>query len=55
MSKFQQAYSPMSLFYLKRVSPPHVMLNHMFAGMRPYMLVVILCMVVMDPWPGMTL
>ncbi|HXZ93568.1 MAG TPA: TRAP transporter large permease subunit [Burkholderiales bacterium] len=45
----------MSAFYLKGVSPPHVTLNQIFAGMMPYMLVVILCMVFMYLWPGMTL
>src|SRR4030095_4996303 len=45
----------MSAFYLKGVSPPHVTLNQIFAGMMPYMLVVILCMVIMYIWPGMTL
>jgi TRAP-type mannitol/chloroaromatic compound transport system permease large subunit len=45
----------MSAFYLKGVSPPHVTLNQIFAGMMPYMLVVILCMVIMYLWPGMTL
>ena len=45
----------MSAFYLKGVSPPHVTLNQIFAGMMPYMLIVILCMVFMYLWPGMTL
>jgi TRAP-type mannitol/chloroaromatic compound transport system permease large subunit len=45
----------MSAFYLKGVAPPHVTLNQIFAGMMPYMLVVILCMVIMYLWPGMTL
>ena len=45
----------MSAFYLKGVSPPHVTLNQIFAGMMPYMLVVILCMAVMYIWPGMSL
>ncbi|HEY7646867.1 MAG TPA: TRAP transporter large permease subunit [Hyphomicrobiales bacterium] len=45
----------MSAFYLKGVSPPHVTLNQIFAGMMPYMLVVIVCMVLMYLWPGMTL
>ncbi len=44
----------MSAFYLKGVSPPHVTLNQIFAGMMPYMLIVILCMVMMYVWPGMT-
>src|SRR5882724_4921049 len=34
----------MSAFYLKGVSPPHVTLNQIFAGMMPYMLIVILYM-----------
>ncbi|WP_026621323.1 TRAP-type mannitol/chloroaromatic compound transport system permease large subunit [Ensifer sp. WSM1721] len=45
----------MSAYYLKGVSPPHVSLNQIFAGMMPYMLIVILCMVLMYLWPGMTL
>jgi TRAP-type mannitol/chloroaromatic compound transport system permease large subunit len=45
----------MSAFYLKGVSPRHVTLNQIFAGMMPYMLIVILCMVLMYLWPGMTL
>jgi TRAP-type mannitol/chloroaromatic compound transport system permease large subunit len=45
----------MSAFYLKGVSPPHVTLNQIFAGMMPYMLIVIVCMAFMYLWPGMTL
>jgi TRAP-type mannitol/chloroaromatic compound transport system permease large subunit len=45
----------MSAFYLKGVSPPHVTLNQIFNGMMPYMLIVIVCMVIMYFWPGMTL
>jgi TRAP-type mannitol/chloroaromatic compound transport system permease large subunit len=45
----------MSAFYLKGVAPKHVTLNEIFAGMMPYMLIVILCMVIMYLWPGMTL
>jgi TRAP-type mannitol/chloroaromatic compound transport system permease large subunit len=45
----------MSAFYLKGVAPPHVTLNQIFAGMMPYMLIVILCLVFMYVWPGMTL
>jgi TRAP-type mannitol/chloroaromatic compound transport system permease large subunit len=45
----------MSAFYLKGVSPSHVTLNQIFAGMMPYMLIVILCLVFMYIWPGMTL
>jgi len=45
----------MSAFYLKGVSPPHVTLNQIFAGMMPYMLIVILCMVLMYIFPGMTM
>ncbi len=45
----------MSAFYLKGVSPSHVTLNQIFAGMMPYMIIVIICMVIMYFWPGMTL
>jgi TRAP-type mannitol/chloroaromatic compound transport system permease large subunit len=45
----------MSAFYLKGVAPKHVTINQIFAGMMPYMLIVILCMVLMYLWPGMTL
>jgi TRAP-type mannitol/chloroaromatic compound transport system permease large subunit len=45
----------MSAFYLKGVAPRHVTLNQIFAGMMPYMVIVIICMVIMYFWPGMTL
>jgi TRAP-type mannitol/chloroaromatic compound transport system permease large subunit len=45
----------MSAFYLKGVAPSHVTLNQIFSGMMPYMLIVVLCMVIMYLWPGMTL
>ena len=45
----------MSAFYLKGVAPAHVTLNQIFGGMMPYMLIVIVCMVLMYLWPGMTL
>ena len=45
----------MSAFYLKGVSPPHVTINQIFAGMMPYMLIVIVCMVLMYVWPSLTL
>jgi TRAP-type mannitol/chloroaromatic compound transport system permease large subunit len=45
----------MSAFYLKGVSPSHVTLNQIFAGMTPYMFIVVLCMVIMYVWPGLTL
>ncbi|MFN7192563.1 MAG: TRAP transporter large permease subunit, partial [Rhodospirillales bacterium] len=41
----------MSAFYLKGVAPAHVTINQIFAGMMPYMLIVILCMVLMYIWP----
>jgi TRAP-type mannitol/chloroaromatic compound transport system permease large subunit len=45
----------MSAFYLKGVAPAHVTLNQIFSGMMPYMVIVIICMVLMYVWPGMTL
>jgi TRAP-type mannitol/chloroaromatic compound transport system permease large subunit len=45
----------MSAFYLKGVSPAHVTINQIFAGMMPYMFIVIICMVLMYVWPQLTL
>jgi TRAP-type mannitol/chloroaromatic compound transport system permease large subunit len=45
----------MSAFYLKGVAPKHVTINQIFAGMMPYMFIVIICMVLMYIWPGLTL
>src|SRR5947208_2499583 len=45
----------MSAFYLKGVSPKHVTLNQIFAGMMPYMIIVCICLMFMYVWPGMTL
>ena len=45
----------MSAFYLKGVAPKHVTLNQIFAGMMPYMIIVLVCLVFMHVWPGMTL
>jgi TRAP-type mannitol/chloroaromatic compound transport system permease large subunit len=45
----------MSAYYLKGVAPPHVTLTQIFGGMMPYMAVIMLCMVIMYIWPGMTL
>jgi TRAP-type mannitol/chloroaromatic compound transport system permease large subunit len=45
----------MSAFYLKGVAPKHVTLNQIFAGMMPYMFIVIICMMFMYIWPGLTL
>jgi TRAP-type mannitol/chloroaromatic compound transport system permease large subunit len=45
----------MSAFYLKGVAPKHVTLNQIFAGMMPYMAIVMLCLAIMYAWPGMAL
>jgi TRAP-type mannitol/chloroaromatic compound transport system permease large subunit len=45
----------MSAFYLKGVAPKHVTLNQIFAGMMPYMIIVLVCLAFMYIWPGMTL
>ena len=45
----------MSAFYLKGVAPSHVTLNQIFGGMMPYMGVIMVCMIIMYMWPGMTL
>jgi len=45
----------MSAFYLKGVAPSHVTINQIFAGMMPYMFIVVLLLVIMYIWPGMAL
>jgi TRAP-type mannitol/chloroaromatic compound transport system permease large subunit len=45
----------MSAYYLKGVAPSHVTLNQIFGGMMPYMVVIMVCMVIMYIWPGLTL
>jgi TRAP-type mannitol/chloroaromatic compound transport system permease large subunit len=45
----------MSAFYLKGVSPPHVTLNQIFAGMLPFMGIQILAIVLMYLFPGIGL
>ena len=41
----------MSAFYLKGVSPPHVTLNQIFAGMIPFMGIQIVAIVLLYIWP----
>lgn len=41
----------MSAFYLKGVSPPHVTLNQIFAGMIPFMGIQILAIFLLYMWP----
>ena len=42
-------------FYLKGVSPPHVTLNQIFAGMLPFMGIQVLAIVLMYMFPGVGL
>ncbi len=41
----------MAAFYLKGVSPPHVTLNQIFAGMMPFMGIQVLAIFVLYMWP----
>jgi tripartite ATP-independent transporter DctM subunit len=41
----------MAAFYLKGVSPPHVTLNQIFAGMLPFMAIQVLAMAMLYIWP----
>ena len=41
----------MNAFYLKGVSPPHVTLNQIFAGMLPFMGIQVLAIVLLYIWP----
>jgi TRAP-type mannitol/chloroaromatic compound transport system permease large subunit len=45
----------MAAFYLKGVSPPHVTLNQIFAGMMPYMAIQVLAMFLLYMWPAIGL
>ncbi|MCX7742591.1 MAG: TRAP transporter large permease subunit, partial [Tepidimonas sp.] len=45
----------MSAFYLKGVSPPHVTLNQIFAGMLPFMGIQIVAIVLLYLFPGIGL
>jgi TRAP-type mannitol/chloroaromatic compound transport system permease large subunit len=41
----------MAAFYLKGVSPPHVTLNQIFAGMLPFMAIQVIAIVLLYVWP----
>jgi TRAP-type mannitol/chloroaromatic compound transport system permease large subunit len=45
----------MAAFYLKGVSPPHVSLNQIFAGMMPFMGLQIVAMFILYVWPQLGL
>jgi TRAP-type mannitol/chloroaromatic compound transport system permease large subunit len=45
----------MAAFYLKGVSPPHVTLNQIFAGMVPFMLIQVLAIVLLYNFPAIGL
>jgi len=45
----------MAAFYLKGVSPPHVTLNAIFAGMMPFMGIQLIALVLLYVFPGIGL
>ena len=45
----------MAAFYLKGVSPPHVTLNQIFAGMLPFMGIQIIALILLYTFPGIGL
>jgi len=45
----------MAAFYLKGVSPPHVTLNQIFAGMMPFMVIQVIAVVLLYVFPGIGL
>jgi TRAP-type mannitol/chloroaromatic compound transport system permease large subunit len=45
----------MSAFYLKGVSPPHVTLNQIFAGMMPFMAIQVVALILLYVFPGIGL
>ena len=42
----------MAAFYLKGVSPPHVTLNQIFAGMMPFMVIQVIALALLYTFPG---
>jgi tripartite ATP-independent transporter DctM subunit len=45
----------MAAFYLKGVSPPHVTLNQIFAGMMPFMAIQVIALALLYMFPGIGL
>ncbi len=45
----------MAAFYLKGVSPPHVTLNQIFAGMMPFMAIQVIALILLYVFPGIGL
>jgi len=45
----------MAAFYLKGVSPPHVTLNQIFAGMLPFMGIQLVALVLLYTFPAIGL
>ena len=45
----------MAAFYLKGVSPPHVTLNQIFAGMMPFMGIQLIALGLLYAFPGIGL
>ncbi|HEV7339883.1 MULTISPECIES: TRAP transporter large permease [Bosea] len=45
----------MAPFYLKGIAPPHVTINQIFAGVMPYLAIVLFAMVVVYVFPGIAL
>jgi TRAP-type mannitol/chloroaromatic compound transport system permease large subunit len=43
----------MATFYLKGVAPPHVTLEQIFAGVMPFIYIVIVCMALVYIFPGL--
>jgi tripartite ATP-independent transporter DctM subunit len=43
----------MAAFYLKGISPPHVLLTQIFRGCMPYVFIVLTCMVLIYVFPGL--
>jgi len=42
----------MAAFYLKGVSPPHVTLNQIFAGMLPFMAIQVFAIILLYTFPA---
>ena len=54
-TSFKSPPMAMAAYYLKGVAPPHVRLNQIFAGVMPFVLMVLITMTVLYVFPGIAL
>jgi TRAP-type mannitol/chloroaromatic compound transport system permease large subunit len=45
----------MAAYYLKGISPPHILITQIFWGCMPFQIIVVLSMAIMYLWPQLVL